>query len=83
MYKLGHAFQTCGCDGPGFIPTDLEEYSDYLSTRKRHYQNMLNSRADYQTPADLEQYLNYWTAKLKAVTKELNKVKATKMRMEI
>ena len=74
MYKLGHAFQTCGCDGPGFIPTSEPEYADYLLKRKNLYQDMLNSRTGKQTPDELEQYINYWNGKLEAIDQELGKI---------
>ncbi len=74
LHKLGHAFQTCGCDGPGFIPINKEDYIAYLDKRKRHYQNMLDHRADTQTEDDIKNYLNYWTSKIELVNAELKKV---------
>lgn len=39
VYRLGHAFQTCGCDGPGFIPASEHEYKDYLKLMREIYLN--------------------------------------------
>ncbi|MCC9604219.1 hypothetical protein LOC67_27005 [Stieleria sp. JC731] len=33
VYALGHAFHSCGCDGPGFIPSTPSEYVYYLTER--------------------------------------------------
>jgi hypothetical protein len=30
LYRAGHSFHTCGCDGPGFIPKSLGDYRQYL-----------------------------------------------------
>ncbi len=35
VYRLGHAFQTCGCDGPGFIPASELEYQGLSETDAR------------------------------------------------
>ena len=37
IYRLGHAFQTCGCDGPGFIPSNKTEYRLYLQRTRKEY----------------------------------------------
>jgi hypothetical protein len=33
VFKMGHAFHSCGCDGPGFIPATPTEYKQYLRER--------------------------------------------------
>ncbi|HTJ51409.1 MAG TPA: hypothetical protein VL443_18240 [Cyclobacteriaceae bacterium] len=75
MYKLGHAFHSCGCNGPGYIPHTEEAYADYLVKHLKLYQEMLDSRTGEQNPEDLEHYLNYWTGKLNSIKEELNKLK--------
>ena len=62
-YKIGHAFQTCGCNGPGFIPTDQTEYRDYLRNRLQQYQSRLDATAQTSS-TDTEkkkQDCDHWT----------------------
>ena len=37
IYALGHSFHTCGCNGPGFIPSTPTEYKQYLAERRETY----------------------------------------------
>ncbi len=33
VHRMGHAWKTCGCNGPGFIPTDAVGFGEYVSRR--------------------------------------------------
>lgn len=37
MYRVGHAFHTCGCNGPGYIPTSTADYRRYLDDKRDAY----------------------------------------------
>ncbi|TXT18421.1 MAG: hypothetical protein FD138_4446, partial [Planctomycetota bacterium] len=37
LYVVGHAWHTCGCNGPGFIPKSPTEYLSYLTQRRDEY----------------------------------------------
>ena len=37
-HKLGYTFGSCGCGGPGFIPSDKAEYREYLEKRLNEYE---------------------------------------------
>lgn len=39
MYTYGRRFHSCGCDGPGFIPTNPTDYRNYLLQTLAEYQS--------------------------------------------
>jgi len=73
LYRVGHVFHTCGCDGPGFIPASTPQYRQYLEDRKRLYAEHLRST---QQSTDLHadrkrETAEYWAARIAAVESEL------------
>jgi hypothetical protein len=42
MFRVGHAFHTCGCDGPGYIPQAPADYRRYLEERRQNFSDQLN-----------------------------------------
>ena len=42
IFTLGHAFHTCGCNGPGFIPASESEYRRYLNAKREEYQRQVD-----------------------------------------
>lgn len=73
IYKLGHSFSSCGCDGPGFIPKDKNEYVEYLQKRKKLYQKNLNSRKEDLEGEELKSYLSYWANLIERLDLELKR----------
>ncbi len=76
MHKIGAIFQTCGCEGIGFVPASKSEYITYLqdkidafSTRKRKAQEDAELNT-YQRSAQV----GYWEAKRSRVAKVLEAV---------
>jgi hypothetical protein len=69
VYRLGHAFQTCGCDGPGFIPASELEYQDYLKLMRETYLNHAkNYLANLRTNSeDRKAAANYWRTRVAAI----------------
>ncbi|WP_420572139.1 hypothetical protein [Kordia sp.] len=74
MYTLGNTFHTCGCNGPGFIPKKSVDYLTYLEKIKVEYETRLNVRDKEFSESELNEYLNYWSSKLKSITKEIEKI---------
>lgn len=75
MYTLGNTFHSCGCCGPGYIPRNSADYLNYLEQSKSGYEARLNERDKECSESELKEYLNYWNAKLKLITSEINKIK--------
>ncbi len=72
MYRIGHAFQTCGCHGPGWIPSSSNDYRSYLARQRQHYEEALHSvpASGKLSPDERAHAINYWSSRLEAVTRE-------------
>lgn len=73
MYRVGHAFHTCGCDGPGFIPQSTPDYCLYLQQRRDGYAEQLE-RVQQSTNLSNEakrEAGNYWFARIVRIDAEL------------
>ena len=73
LYRVGHAFHTCGCDGPGWIPKSTADYCDYLETKKTSYLEQLaqvQSSNKYTADAKKEA-VDYWASRIQAIDREL------------
>ncbi|MCG8573675.1 MAG: hypothetical protein MI810_02230 [Flavobacteriales bacterium] len=75
MYKIGRTFHSCGCDGPGYIPTNLKDYLSYLEKVKVDYETRLKDRSISEDEEQLAEYIDYWETKLKLVNIEVDRVK--------
>jgi hypothetical protein len=75
MYTLGHAWHTCGCNGPGFIPTDATSYAEYLDARARTFAKNIRSALRSRTldPAARAREVRHWAELLAAVQEELER----------
>lgn len=74
VYRLGHTFQTCGCNGPGFIPATEHEYREYLRLMRvvylRHARNYeTNSRMSFESRVEAA---IYWRSRLAAIETAMN-----------
>lgn len=76
MYKLGNTFHTCGCNGPGYIPRKTSDYLNYLLEVKVKYQYKLADRKRKLTNTELNEYLEYWSSKLKLIELEIQRISA-------
>ncbi|EMI55517.1 hypothetical protein RSSM_03042 [Rhodopirellula sallentina SM41] len=69
ILTLGHVFNTCGCDGPGFIPSNRTQFRQYLDERladfNRHLQ-YYQSRTDGDDPSNADA-CRYWRSRIDAV----------------
>ncbi|MFN8440349.1 MAG: hypothetical protein U0175_06265 [Caldilineaceae bacterium] len=76
MYRVGHVFHTCGCDGPGFIPTTRPAYEDYLQSRRRHFVGQLDQvqRAKELDASSKQEAGNYWLERIAKIDTELSNI---------
>ena len=77
MYATGHAFHTCGCDGPGWIPKSSSDYKQYLETHKLNYAKQLRGvqvREDL-TSERKHEAAEYWTSRIESIDEELRKLR--------
>ena len=44
IHLLGYHWQTCGCDGPGYIPTDGTGFRQYLRARLASFRAQIRMR---------------------------------------
>lgn len=74
MFTVGHAFQTCGCDGPGLIPANKRECRLYLRDALGRYRANL-ATAQRRTAASSAAEREYWSARIALVREELARVR--------
>lgn len=70
VYTLGHAFHTCGCDGPGFIPATPSEYREYLQQQRAEYARRRDNYAAADCPApaaEARAALLHWAERISVV----------------
>lgn len=72
MHRAGHAFHTCGCDGPGWIPVSTSEYRDYLASMRKCYEEQRESclRSSVLSPEAKQEAARYWSDRIAAVVQE-------------
>ncbi|MEM7456347.1 MAG: hypothetical protein AAF456_18520 [Planctomycetota bacterium] len=73
LYRVGHVFHTCGCDGPGWIPVSTSEFKDYLLDRRQRYSQNL-AGVQQSTELNSEQKFdgaNFWQSRVDAINSEL------------
>jgi hypothetical protein len=73
MYRTGHAFHTCGCNGPGWIPKSSADYKRYLDSHRSDYVKQL-SHVEIQeqlTPDRKREAAEYWANRIEAIDMEL------------
>lgn len=76
LYSLGNTFHTCGCDGPGYIPKNQKDYLIYLEEIRSGYQERLSTRDEDNSDKSLTEYIDYWSSKLNAISREIERIKA-------
>ena len=76
MYRVGHAFQTCGCNGPGWVPKSQSDYKHYLEERRASYSAQL-SRVQLDedcSTQDKNEAGNHWSELIVQVEAELRSI---------
>jgi hypothetical protein len=75
MYRIGHAFHTCGCDGFGYVPADAREYRQYLHEKLAEYRRQLQLHFSLAaTDGEQADKIAYWKERIEKVTDELVKI---------
>ena len=74
MYTTGHMFQSCGCQGIGFVPKKKEEYIDYLEKRKKGYEDRLKRKAPSLIGEALSEYLERYSTLISLIDEELSRL---------
>lgn len=72
MYRAGHEWRTCGCDGPGWIPTTPQEYQRYLTSRMTTYENNLMRAQASDAIEEKQASVEYWATRIRAIKQELS-----------
>lgn len=72
MFCAGHAFQTCGCDGPGRIPKSTNDYREYLAARKKEYEEHLErvQKSATALPEARQKAAKHWASRIQAIEAE-------------
>jgi hypothetical protein len=77
-YRLGHRWLTCGCDGPGLVPSTGPEFIRYLNDRRSLFATRISqiqrdeSLSSEQRIADL----THWNDLLQQVERERDDAKS-------
>ena len=76
MYRIGHAFHTCGCNGPGWIPQSTSDYRSYLSSTKKQYEEQLAfvQRSNSLSLGGTKEAVDYWISRIEAIESEQKNV---------
>lgn len=76
MYRVGHAFQTCGCNGPGWIPQSTSDYRSYLVSMKKQYEEQVKQiqKNHNLSPEAKQAAAEYWTVRISAIETEQKNV---------
>ena len=76
MYRVGHAFHTCGCNGPGWIPQSTSDYCNYLASTRKHYLERLElvQKSTTLSPEEKKAGTTYWSNRIQAIDQEKNGV---------
>jgi hypothetical protein len=79
MYRIGRTWQTCGCDGPGYIPINQTDYAAYLRSCLKLYTKRLKDveRAVEIEPAQRKQQAQHWSGRIEKVQAVLATRRAT------
>jgi hypothetical protein len=74
LFRSGHVWHTCGCDGPGYIPKSPGALRAYLLDRKAEFERQLGA-GDESVPANSRaDAANYWSDRVRAIDRELAKL---------
>lgn len=74
LHTIGQAWQTCGCNGPGYIPIDQAGYTQYLRARLRSYRGQLahaERPSTAKSPAERAKAARHWAKLAERVEAEL------------
>ena len=75
MYRMGAIFQTCGCNGFGYVPKSPSAYREYLEENLASYTDCLaNVEQNLElTPYQRLEQATYWSNRIAKVRIEIDK----------
>ena len=78
LFRMGRRFQTCGCDGPGYIPTKPSDHRRYLEAVAESYRKHLAEAQAITTGSRRKkgERVDYWADRLALVEAEMLRVGA-------
>ena len=74
MFTVGITFHSCGCSGPGYIPTSSETLTAYFYTILENYHQELDfwrNNVGQKKENEIEQAKQYWLNKINEVEQKL------------
>ncbi|MBT2622960.1 MULTISPECIES: hypothetical protein [Chryseobacterium] len=77
LFRTGRYFYSCGCNGIGYIPQNLNDYKDYLKKALNKYQGCIiyyEGKTEIEYPDKMER-IDYWNQKIHNVKDEMIKQK--------
>ena len=76
---LGYTFGSCGCVGPGFIPSDKAEYREYLEKRlseyETYYQQTLKTIITDENEVENHSNRIYWAQLIDKIELAIKEIK--------
>lgn len=75
FYIIGKHFQTCGCNGPGYIPKNRKDYEAHLTDVLLEYETSMAKckKLTLEELPDKAARIAYWDSKITAIKAELAK----------
>ncbi|WP_255462941.1 hypothetical protein [Flavobacterium sp. LPB0248] len=76
LFSVGITFHSCGCSGPGYIPSSKEKLMEYFEDIKKRYLENMNfwrSRIEPTTKQEKERDLNKNWHKLSSISPNYKK----------
>lgn len=73
VYRIGVAWHTCGCNGPGYIPINQTDHAAYLRERLATFTDRMKSAMvePGREPAERQDRVRYWSDRVEKVQAEL------------
>ena len=77
-HKLGYTFHSCGCSGPGFIPSDKADYEEFLEQLLTQYENNYQKAIKVKRTGKWDETLSnddkiYWAERVDKIKEALSK----------
>lgn len=66
MYSIGAVYQTCGCEGIGYVPKNKSDYVKYLESRLLHWKAYLDSIEKDKSLSSYQRHerCDYWKGRI-------------------
>ena len=75
MYQIGAIYQTCGCNGFGYVPTSQSDYRRYLRATMTEYETQLAmlEKNDKLSAFQRQTRSAYWTERIHGISQVILK----------